>query len=94
MSACSLSFIRVVLGIHGKQVETILVTGSMFTLMQKQLWEVLAKPGEQMKEHFNRTFLLADGKVQTSEGTVPITYDGVGPFPLILGLDFLSQTVI
>lgn len=91
MSACSLSFIRVVLGIHGKQVETILVTGSTFTL--RQLWEGLAKPGEQMKEHFNRTFLLADGKVQTSEGRVPITYEWHGMVWTVdtYGLDFLSQ---
>lgn len=99
--------LRAVLGIRGKQVEAILDTGSTFTLMQRQLWEVMAKPGEQLRKHFNRTFILADGKAQTSEGRVHITYEWHGmmwtvdtyvmadqqlAFPLILGLDFLSQT--
>lgn len=98
--------LRVVLGVCGKQVEAILDTGSTFTLMQYQLWEALAGPGEPMR-HFNRTFVLADGKTQTSEGRVPITYEWHGmmwtvdtyvmankqlAFPLILGLDFLGQT--
>ncbi|KAI2645798.1 Retrovirus-related Pol polyprotein from transposon 17.6 [Labeo rohita] len=63
--------LRVVLKVHGVQVEAILDTGSTFTLMQRQVWEALAKPGELMKKHFNRNFVLADGKVQTSEGRVP-----------------------
>lgn len=84
--------------IHGRQV---------FTLMQRRVWEALAKPGEQMKQHLISNFVLADGKVQTSEGRIPVTYEWHGmfwtvdtyvmsdqklSFPLILGLDFLSQT--
>lgn len=99
--------LRVAISIQGRQVEAILDTGSTFTLMQRKLWEALAKPGEQIQKHSNRTFMLADGKAQKSEGRVPITYEWHGlvwtvdtyvmadeqlAFPLILGLDFLSQT--
>lgn len=67
----------------------------------------MAKPGEQMQTHSNRSFALADGQTQASEGKVPITFEWHGlmwtldsyfmsdcqlVFPLILGLDFLGQT--
>lgn len=99
--------LKVVVGIQGHQVEAIVDTGCTFTLMQKHLWETLARPGKQMQTNHNRSFALADGQTHVSEGKVPMAFEWHGlmwtldtyimldsqlAFPLILGLDFLSRT--
>ena len=92
---------------RGLQGEAVLDTGCTFTLMQRSLWQKMARSGDSLITEDLLHFVLADGKSHQAEGKTHLAYTWHGAvwtigtyimkdenlaFPLILGLDFLTKT--
>ncbi|KAI4881414.1 hypothetical protein NFI96_007028 [Prochilodus magdalenae] len=72
--------LKITIAVRGFLVEAVLDTGCTYTLMQKQIWDAMDRPGEPLTKKLNRSFILADGKIHTPEGKVQLSYEWHGLF--------------
>ncbi len=93
------------LNIRNHNLETIIDTGSSYSLIQESLWDLIKQERETLQSSKGQTFLLANGHIQHAVGKVSlqcVVHNQVYPlrvfvmrnrdltFPLIIGLEFLS----